>query len=75
MNSTTPPLITASTTRNTENDLEQLLTLEEAGRIIRTTHWTMRHYVKEGMIRSVRVGRRLMIEPSEMRSFIERGRG
>ena len=54
--------------------LEPLLKLEEAAQIIGRTHWTLRHDIKAGKIRCVRLGRRIMIERSEIRKLIEEGR-
>ena len=54
--------------------IEPLLGIEEAARILGQTHWTLRHFIREGRIRGVRIGRRLMIEPCEIRRFIEEAR-
>lgn len=63
------------TTMQPTTPLEPLLSLEEAARIIRRTHWSMRKYIAEGRIRGVRIGRDLLIEPCELRRFIEQARG
>jgi excisionase family DNA binding protein len=54
--------------------LEPLLSLEEAARIVRRSHWSMRKYIADGKIRGVRIGRDLLIEPSELRRFIQESR-
>jgi hypothetical protein len=54
--------------------MEPLLKIEEAAGIIGRTHWTLRHDIKAGKLRCVRVGRRIMIEPSEIRRLIAEGR-
>ena len=54
--------------------LEPLLKIEEAARLVGRTHWTLRHDVKAGKLRSVRIGRRIMIEPAEIRRLIEENR-
>jgi hypothetical protein len=54
--------------------LEPLLKIEEAARIVGRTHWTLRHDVRAGKLRCVRLGRRIMIEPAEIRRLIEEGR-
>jgi excisionase family DNA binding protein len=54
--------------------LEPLLKIEEVARILGRTHWTIRHDIKAGKLRSVRLGRRVMIEPSEIRRLIQEGR-
>jgi hypothetical protein len=54
--------------------LEPLLGIDEAARIIGRTHWTLRRDIKAGKLGCVRIGRRIMIEPSEIRRLIEEGR-
>ncbi len=54
--------------------LEPLLKIEEVAHILGRTHWTLRQDIKAGRIKCVRVGKRLMIEPSEVRRVIEQGR-
>jgi hypothetical protein len=54
--------------------MEPLLKIEDAARLVGRTHWTLRHDVKAGKLRCVRIGRRIMIEPSEIRRLIEAGR-
>lgn len=54
--------------------MEPLLKIEDAARLVGRTHWTLRHDVKAGKLRCVRIGRRIMIEPSEIRRLIEEGR-
>lgn len=56
------------------SELEPLLTVDEAAAIIRRSHWTMRKYIAEGSIAGVRIGRDLLIEPAELRRFINRGK-
>jgi hypothetical protein len=53
--------------------IEPLLTLEEVARILGRSHWTLRLDHKAGRIKCVRIGRNLMIEPSEVRRIIEEG--
>jgi predicted DNA-binding protein (UPF0251 family) len=54
--------------------LEPLLKIDDAARLIGASHWTLRHDVKAGRLKCVRIGRRIMIEPSEIRRLIEEGR-
>jgi hypothetical protein len=54
--------------------LEPLLKIEDAARLVGRTHWTLRHDVKAGKLRCVRIGRRIMIEQCEIRRLIEEGR-
>jgi len=54
--------------------LEPLLKIEDAARLLGRTHWTLRQDVKAGTLKCVRIGRRIMIEPAEIRRLIEQGR-
>jgi hypothetical protein len=54
--------------------LERLLNIDEAARIIGRAHWTLRRDIRGGKLTCVRIGRRIMIEPSEIRRLIEEGR-
>jgi excisionase family DNA binding protein len=63
-----------SEARANDNALEPLLTIDEAARLIGRTHWTLRRDIKTAKIGCVRIGRRIMIEPSEIRRLIEEGR-
>jgi hypothetical protein len=54
--------------------MEPLLKIEDAARFVGRTHWTLRHDVKVGRLRCVRFGRRIMIEPAELRRFVEQNR-
>jgi hypothetical protein len=54
--------------------LERLYTLEEAGEIVRRSHWQLRKDIALGRLRCVRIGRRVLLEISELRRLIEEGR-
>jgi hypothetical protein len=54
--------------------VEALLNIDEVARIIGRAHWTLRRDIKLGKLRCVRIGRRIMIEPSEIRRLIAQGR-
>jgi hypothetical protein len=68
------PAIASSAEQSNNLQLEPLLKIEDAARIIGRTHWTLRADVKAGKLRCVRIGRRIMIEPAELRRLIEQGR-
>lgn len=70
----TSTAVAVNASDNTNLQLEPLLTIEDVARLVRRTHWTLRHDVKTGRLRCVRIGRRIMIEPSEIRRLIEEGR-
>ena len=56
--------------------MEQTLALglKEAASAIGLSHWTLRKYIADGKIIPVRIGRRVLIEPSELRRFLEQAR-
>lgn len=51
--------------------LEPLLNLQQASRTLGLGESTCRKLVRLGELRAVRVGRRLLFEPSVLRSFVE----
>jgi hypothetical protein len=53
--------------------IERLLTLEETGRILGRSHWTLRMDYKAGRIKCVRIGRRLMVDSNEVRRIMQDG--
>ena len=54
--------------------LERLLKIDEVASVIGRAHWTLRRDIKRGTLRCVRIGRRIMIEPSEIRRLVEEAR-
>ena len=55
--------------------MEQIaLGLREAAASVGLSHWTLRAWLRHGKLRSVRLGRRVLIEPSELRRLVEQGR-
>jgi excisionase family DNA binding protein len=55
--------------------MEQLKSIEETADTLGLSAWTVRRYVQTGKIRPVRLGRRVLIEQSEIQRVIEDGRG
>ena len=55
--------------------MEQLaLGLRQAAEAVGLSHWTLRAYVRRGKLRAVRLGKRVLIEPSELQRLVEQGR-
>ncbi len=50
------------------------LGLKEAASAIGLSHWTLRKYIAQKKIVALRIGRRRLIEPSELRRFLEEAR-
>lgn len=55
--------------------MESLKSVEEAAELLALSPWTVRLYIRQGKIRPVRIGRRVLIEPQEIRRIVEEGRG
>lgn len=50
--------------------IEPLLSVEAAAEVLSISPWTVRAYLRRGKRRAVRIGRRCLIEPEELRRFI-----
>ena len=48
--------------------------VKEAAAALGLSHWTLRQYIREGKLKAVRIGRRILIEPSELQRLVEQGR-
>jgi excisionase family DNA binding protein len=54
--------------------MDSLKSVEEAAATLGLSPWTVRLYLRQGKIRPVRIGRRVLIEPQEILRIIEAGR-
>jgi excisionase family DNA binding protein len=50
------------------------LGLKEAAAAVGLSPWTLRGWIRQGKLRSVRLGRRVMVEPAELKRLVEQGR-
>ena len=50
--------------------MDQLLSIVEAANILAISPWTVRAYVQSGKLNPVRIGRRVLLEESELERFI-----
>jgi excisionase family DNA binding protein len=48
--------------------------LREAAELTGLSHWTLRQYIRDGKLNAIRIGRRVLIEPSELQRLIDAGR-
>jgi excisionase family DNA binding protein len=48
--------------------------VKEAAAALGISHWSIRKMIRQGRLRAVRIGRRVLIEPAELQRLIERGR-
>jgi len=54
--------------------MEALLDCEKAAELLGISPWTVRKWLSTNKLRSVRLGRRVLIEPGEIRRIIDLGR-
>ena len=54
--------------------IEPLQSIESAAKTLSLSPWTVRAYIRQGRIRPVRIGRRVLIEPGEIQRIVEEGR-
>lgn len=54
--------------------IEPLESIESAARILSLSPWTIRAYIRKGKIQPVRIGRRILVQESELRRIVEQGR-
>ena len=54
--------------------MEPLKSVEDAARTLSLSAWTVRAYIRQGKIRPVRIGRRVLLEECELQRLIEQGR-
>lgn len=50
---------------------KMLWNVKEAGSALSLSPWTIRRYISDGKLRTVRMGRRVLVEPAECRRFVE----
>jgi excisionase family DNA binding protein len=54
--------------------MEPLQSVEAVARTLSLSVWTVRAYIRQGKIRPVRIGRRVLIEPCEIVRIIDEGK-
>jgi excisionase family DNA binding protein len=54
--------------------MERLLSVDEAADVLGLSRWTIRKWLSEKKINSVRLGRRVLFESAELNRLIEAGR-
>lgn len=54
--------------------MESLLTVESAAKVLGISPWTVRRYITLKKLLPVRIGRRVLLEPCELRRLVEVGR-
>lgn len=51
-----------------------LWNVKEAGNALGLSPWTIRRWITDGKIQTVRLGRRVLLEPAECRRLVKEGR-
>ena len=54
--------------------MEALVPIQKAAELLGISPWTVRKYIHGNKLRTVRIGRRVLIEQSELRRIVEAGR-
>jgi excisionase family DNA binding protein len=54
--------------------MTKLLSVEQAAELLGISPWTVRSYIRQGKLRAVRIGRRVLLEEAELARFVERSR-
>jgi len=54
--------------------IEPLQSIESAAKTLSLSPWTVRAYIRQGKIRPVRIGRRVLIDSQEIERIVEEGR-
>ena len=55
--------------------MRALKSVEEAAGLLGISKWTVRSYIKAGKLRAVRLGRRVLMEESELERLVRGGQG
>jgi len=50
------------------------LSVKEAADSLSISPWTVRRWITDGKLKVIRLGRRVMVEPSELRRLVDTGR-
>lgn len=54
--------------------MTQLRSVEDAARLLAISPWTVRAWIAQGKLFPVRIGRRVLLEESELQRFIDESR-
>jgi excisionase family DNA binding protein len=48
--------------------------VNDAAALLGVSHWTVKKFIRQGRVKCVRIGRRVLVEPAELERLVERGR-
>src|SRR2546429_4444011 len=57
-----------------EKKMKPLKSVEEAAGLLGISPWTVRGYIRDGKIKPVRLGRRVLVEEAELERFVADGK-
>jgi excisionase family DNA binding protein len=50
--------------------MQPLKSVEEAAELLGISPWTVRSYIRDGKLKPVRIGRRVLVEEAELERFV-----
>ena len=53
--------------------MKKLLSVLATAELLSISPWTVRSYIKQGKLRPVRIGRRVLLQQEEIQRFVESG--
>ena len=53
-----------------DEDMRALKTVQESAGLLRISKWTVRSYIRDGRLKPVRLGRRVLLTEDELERFI-----
>jgi excisionase family DNA binding protein len=66
--------VATTSTLKRGKQMQQLKGVEEAARLLGISKWTVRGYIREGKLKAVRLGRRVLVEEGELERFVTNAR-
>jgi len=51
--------------------MTKLLSVQDAAELLSISRWTVRAYIRQGKLRPVRIGRRVLLREEEIERFVE----
>jgi excisionase family DNA binding protein len=55
--------------------MKPLKSIQEAAGLLGISPWTVRSYIRAGKLRPVKLGRRVLLEETELERFVAQGKG
>jgi excisionase family DNA binding protein len=54
--------------------MNALMSIDKAAELLSISKWTVRHYIRSGKFRPVRLGRRVLLEEMELERLVAEGK-